>query len=84
MELYVNLSFFEFLKLFMHFAFHCCMQAFSSCSEWGLVFVVVHELIVVASRLRTASLVTQLVKNLPAMQETLVQFLGQEDPLEKG
>ena len=29
-------------------------------------------------------LVAQLVKNLPAMQETLVQFLGQEDPLEKG
>ena len=24
------------------------------------------------------------VKNLPAMQETSVQFLGQEDPLEKG
>ena len=31
-----------------------------------------------------ASLVAQLVKNLPAMQETPVQFLGQEDPLEKG
>ena len=31
-----------------------------------------------------ASLVAQLVKNLPAMQETLVQFLGWEDPLEKG
>ena len=30
------------------------------------------------------SLVAQLVKNLPAMQETLVQFLGQEDTLEKG
>ena len=30
------------------------------------------------------SLVAQLVKNLPAMQETLVQFVGQEDPLEKG
>ena len=29
-------------------------------------------------------LVAQLVKNLPAMQETLVQFLGQEDSLEKG
>ena len=27
--------------------------------------------------------VVQLVKNLPAMQETLVQLLGQEDPLEK-
>ena len=26
----------------------------------------------------------QTVKNLPAMQETGVQFLGQEDPLEKG
>ena len=30
-----------------------------------------------------ASLIAQLVKNLPAMQETQVQFLGQEDPLEK-
>ena len=30
-----------------------------------------------------ASLVAQLVKNLPAMQEIPVQFLGREDPLEK-
>ena len=30
-----------------------------------------------------ASLVAQLVKNLPAMQATLVSSLGQEDPLEK-
>ena len=30
-----------------------------------------------------ASLVAQRVKRLPAMQETWVQFLGQEDPLEK-
>ena len=29
-------------------------------------------------------LVAQLVKNAPAMQKSLVQFLGQEDPLEKG
>ena len=29
-------------------------------------------------------LLTQLVKNPPAMQETLVRFLGQEDLLEKG
>ena len=27
--------------------------------------------------------IAQLVKNLPAMQETWVQFLGQEDPLKK-
>ena len=26
----------------------------------------------------------QMAKNLPAMQETWVQSLGQEDPLEKG
>ena len=30
------------------------------------------------------SLIAQLVKNPPAMQETLVQLLGWEDPLEKG
>ena len=30
------------------------------------------------------SLVAQTVKNPPAMQETQVQSLGQEDPLEKG
>ena len=31
-----------------------------------------------------ASLAAQLVKNPPAMQEALVQFLSQEDPLQKG
>ena len=31
-----------------------------------------------------ASLIAQLVKNPPAMQEIPVRFLGQEDPLEKG
>ena len=31
-----------------------------------------------------ASLVAQMVKNLPSMQETKVQFLGREDSLEKG
>ena len=31
-----------------------------------------------------ASLVPQMVKNLPAMQETWVQCLGREDILEKG
>ena len=31
-----------------------------------------------------ASLIGQLVKNPPAMQETPVRFLGQEEPLETG
>ena len=34
--------------------------------------------------LKEASLVAQLVKNLPAMQETPVRFLGQKYLLEKG
>ena len=33
---------------------------------------------------RWASLAAQLAKNKPAKQETSVQFLNQEDPLEKG
>ena len=32
---------------------------------------------------QSASLVVQLTKNLPVMQETQVQSLGQQDPLEK-
>jgi len=36
------------------------------------------------SGLEGASLITQLVRNSPAMQEIPVQFLGQEDLLEKG
>ena len=31
-----------------------------------------------------ASLVAQMGKNLPVMQKTFVQSLGQEDPLEEG
>ena len=34
--------------------------------------------------MKRASLITPLVKNLTAMEETPVRFLGQEDPLEKG
>ena len=33
---------------------------------------------------RRAALVAQMVKNLPAMRETQVRSLGQEDTLEKG
>ena len=36
------------------------------------------------SRLSEASLVAQMVKNLPKMRETWLQFLGLEDPLEEG
>ena len=42
-------------------------------------FIVIHTVVV-----SIASLIAQLVKNPPVMQETLVQLLGLEDLLEKG
>ena len=44
----------------------------------------IHLLIYADLMLLWASLVALLVKNLPAMQETQVRFLGQEDTLEEG
>ena len=49
-SLYFFLShFFKKINLFNLFilavlGLHCCAQAFSSCSEWGLLFVVEHGL----------------------------------------
>ena len=40
--------------------------------------------LIVGNKKNTSGDTFQLVKNLPAMRETLVQFLGWEDPLEKG
>ena len=50
----------------------------------GCVFGGGEATIVAACLLTRASLVAQIVKNLPTMQETWVQFLDQEDSLEKG
>jgi len=38
----------------------------------------------VGNEKRGASLIAQLVKNLPAMKETLLQFLGRGDLLDQG
>ena len=43
-----------------------------------------HDLVTKQQRNIKDKLTVQLVKNTPAMQETLIQFLGQEVPLEKG
>ena len=48
-----------------------------------MLIVVAKMLAVRNSNINTASLVAQTVKDLPAMQETQVRSLGQEDPLEK-
>ena len=50
-----------------------------SCGKWGLLSSFSAWLLIAV-----ASLVAQLVKNLPAVLETWVRPLGWEDPLEKG
>ena len=48
---------------------------------FSIVFLVHEDLLLLFSRL---VVFYSLVKNLPAMQQSPVGFLGQEDPLEKG
>ena len=43
-----------------------------------------HNILLYGHTILWASLVAQMVKNLPTMWETWVQSLGWEDPLEKG
>ena len=45
--------------------------------------IIGYSFLLMSSSLFWASLVAQMKKHLPAMQETQVQSLGQEDPLEK-
>ena len=52
-------------------------RATSGRTVWNLLI----KTVVIGFR---ASLVAQLIRNQLAMQETPVQSLGQEDPLEKG
>ena len=53
----------------------CFVQAFSSCSERGLLLVAMRGLLTVMASLVVGAPVALLVKNLPAMQETWVQPL---------
>ena len=49
--------FYKFIYLFVFgcvgaaLGLRCCTQAFSSCSEWGLLFVAVHGLLIVVASL---------------------------------
>ena len=51
---------------------------------WNFTWIEWKKRIIWSSQQLKATLKGQLVKNVPAMQETPVRFLGQEDPLEKG
>ena len=60
------------------------MDKSSSFSTLLPIFVIFYLKIFAILLDRRASLVAQLVKNPPAMQEAWVQSMGWEDPLEKG
>ena len=70
-----NLKIYDFLRCFAKFRLFCRNRDFSLC-------IVLSFLALFFSH--WTSLVAQLVRNPPAMQETWVQTLGWENPLEKG
>ena len=70
-------------ELLEHIHFHK-MEMVDYCLFRYCVSWTVKEILYKTPNPSGASLIAQLVKNLPAMLETPVRFLGQEDPLEKG
>ena len=59
--------------------------SFHTCRMWSKIkyLLMVLAAVIVYHSLCNTSMVAQTVKNLPAMQETWVRSLGQEDPLGK-
>ena len=50
--IYLFLNLFIYLFLFLAaLGLRCCVRAFSSCSEWGLLFVAVHGLLIAVASL---------------------------------
>ena len=76
-----------YYQITLLYCFHFLNLSFC-CSNWVISIILYSRSLICSSALFNlllrASLLAQLVKNLPAMQETLAQFLGREDPLEKG
>ena len=48
----VHSFFYKFIYLFLAaLGLRCCARAFSSCGEWGLLFVAVHGLLIAVASL---------------------------------
>ena len=79
-------------QLLFHCLFRAVLSRFSCVQLFATVRTVACQaplsmlalLLLTLKVLDSPSLVAQMAKNLPVMQETQVQSLGQEDPLEKG
>ena len=63
---------------------YCSLEVAEFCTPKSKAIIFVYLFVLKKTMKLRTSLIAQLVKNLPAMQETLVRSLGQEDPLEKG
>ena len=48
---FINVFIFIYLLFLAVLGLHCCVRAFSSCSEQGLLFVVVRGLLIVVASL---------------------------------
>ena len=47
----INLFIYLFILILAVLGLRCCAQAFSSCSQWELLFIVVHGLLIVVASL---------------------------------
>ena len=63
---------------------YMCMKVHQAVSIKFVYFTIFRSFLKKLLWRHWVSLIAQLIKNPPAMQETLVRFLGQEDPLVKG
>ena len=84
-----------YFKDFIHFYLPMIIDEVISSVQWSPILMFEKKIAVIQKlhvcilhvnkgKVTGDSLIAQLVKNPPAMQETLVQVLGREVPLEKG
>ena len=82
----INVTISQVITALQSFERFGLLMSYSLCSNYELAKIysdVVQFFSCIALMIVSASLVARMVKNLPAMQETWVTSLGQEDPLDK-
>ena len=78
---FTNISSFKLFGVKYVYSSYKCPLSFCSSFLSSAIYSLCHAIF---SPIKWASLIAQLVKNLPEMQENWVRSLGWEDPLEKG
>ena len=49
--IYIYICIYNFFFFLAALGLHCCAWAFSSCGEWGLLFIAVHRLLIAVDSL---------------------------------